>query len=235
MKKVIIVGGDKVAYYLIGLLSEEYDYDVRLIDTRVHIAERIANDFDVKVYHGDGTNVSILERAEAQNADVLIALTGNDESNLVACQIAKIYFDVKLTIAKVNNPRNASVMKILGVDRIFSNTKILAQMIDQEVTYSGMTLAYNVPGTSKAIIGVPLHPDSDAVGQSLNDYHFVGDSRVVMITRMNGEIVIPTGDVQMRAGDTLLIIADEKDFEEIWQTFIRPEGSLPQLSNGAEL
>ncbi len=235
MKKVIIVGGDKVAYYLIGLLNEEYDYDVRLIDTRVHIATRIANDYDVKVYHGDGTNVSILERAEAEDADVLIALTGNDENNLVACQIAKIYFNVKLTIAKVNNPRNASVMKILGVDRIFSNTKILAQMIDQEVTYSGMTLVYNIPGTTKSIIGVPLHPDSNAVGQSLANYTFVGDSRLVMITRINGEIVIPTGEVRMMAGDTLLMICDEQDFEEIWRIFIRPEGSKPVLQGGTEL
>ncbi|NCC84590.1 MAG: hypothetical protein EOM03_10755, partial [Clostridia bacterium] len=63
MKKVIIVGGDKVAYNLIGLLSEEKVYDVRVIDTRIEICERIANNFDVKVFHGDGTNVDILERA----------------------------------------------------------------------------------------------------------------------------------------------------------------------------
>ncbi|NLF21245.1 MAG: TrkA family potassium uptake protein, partial [Clostridiaceae bacterium] len=180
MKKVIIVGGDKVAYNLIGLLSEEKVYDVRVIDTRIEICERIANNFDVKVFHGDGTNVDILERAEAMGADVLIALTGTDESNLVACQIAKMHFDVALTIAKVNNPRNATVLKILGVDRIFSSTQMIAKMIDQEVSYSGMSLAYNIPGTTKAIVSVPLHPLSGANGKTLAEYSFIGDSRVVL-------------------------------------------------------
>lgn len=225
MKKVIIVGGDKVAYNLIGLLSEEKAYDVRVIDTRIEICERIANNFDVKVFHGDGTNVDILERAEAMGADVLIALTGTDESNLVACQIAKMHFDVALTIAKVNNPRNATVLKILGVDRIFSSTQMIAKMIDQEVSYSGMSLAYNIPGTTKAIVSVPLHPLSGANGKTLAEYSFIGDSRVVLVTRSAGEVCIPTGELRMQGGDTLLMVCDQSDFEAIWQTFIRPDGA----------
>lgn len=223
MKKIIIVGGDKVASNLIGLLADEHVYDIRVIDYRFEVCERLANKYQVKVYHGDGTNVSILERAGAADAEVLIALTGEDESNLVACQIAKMRFDVDLTIAKVNNPKNSSILKILGVDRIFSGTQLIAKMIDQEVSFSGMSVTYNIPGTSKAIIAVPLHPLSDACGKTLAEYDFVGDSRVVLASRSNGEVLIPTGDLRMRAGDSLQIVCDQKDFEEIWHRFIRPD------------
>ncbi len=226
--KIIIVGGDKVASDLIGMLSEENLYDIRVIDRRQEVCERAANLYpDAKVYHGDGTNVSVLERAGAQDAKMLIALTGEDESNLVACQMAKIQFSVGLTIAKVNNPRNNNLMKILGVDKIFSATQIIARMIDQEVSFSGMSVTYNIPGSTKAIVAVPLHPQSDACGKRLADYDFVGDSRIVLVSRGSGEVLIPTGDLVMRAGDALQMVCDQEDFGEIWHRFIRPDEAMP--------
>lgn len=223
LKKIVIVGGDKVAYNLIGLLLAENIYDIHVIDNRFDVCEKLANNYAVHVYHGDGTNVDILERAEAKDAKVMIALTGEDESNLVACQIAKHRFNVGLTIAKVNNPHNASIMKILGVDKTFSSTLLIAKMIDQEVAYSGMSVTYSVPGTSKAIVSVPLHPESEACGKTLAEFDFVGDSRVVLVTRSSGDVLIPTGDLRMERGDTLLIVCDQKDFEAIWLCFVRPE------------
>ncbi len=222
VRKVLIVGGDKVAYHLIAMLLKEKLYEIHVIDTRISVCEKIANDYDVKVYHGDGTNVEVLERANAKNADVLIALTGEDESNLVACQIAKLKFNVDLTIAKVNNPKNTYLLQMFGVDRSFSITETIAQMIDQEVAYSGMSLVYSFPGNTKSIIEVPLSPQSEATGKTLIEYDFVGDSRVVLITRNSGDSVIATGDTRMLIGDTLLMVCDQKDFEEIWMTLVNP-------------
>ena len=224
-KKLVIVGGDKVAYQLIGMLVKEANYDINVIDMRADVSQRLANDYNIKAFQGDGTNVEVLERANAKDADVLIALTGKDENNLVACQIAKQEFNVNLTIAKVNDPKNSYLLKMLGVDRVFSATEMLAQMIDQEVAYSGMSLVYNFPGSSKAIIEVPLSPASEARGKTLAEYRFVGDTRVVLVIRSNGESVIPTGDTRMRIGDTLLMVSDQKDFEEIWLTYVKPEYS----------
>ena len=223
MKKVIIIGGDKVAYHLIGILEAEHKYDISVVDMQLEVCEKIANSYDVKVFHGDGTNVEVLNRLGAHNADVMIALTGQDENNLVACQIAKLKFNVKYTIAKVNNPRNSYLLKMLGVDRIFSATDMLAQMIDQEVAYSEMSLVYNFEDNTKAIISVPLSPASDAAGKSLMEYNFVNDSRVVLVVRSNGEAEIPTGDLVMENGDTLIMVCDQRDFEQIWLTFVRPE------------
>lgn len=223
LKKIIIVGGDKIAANLIGMLANEDTYDIRVIDSRYAVCERLANKYAVKVFHGDGTNVSVLDRAGADDAAMLIALTGEDESNLVACQLAKLHFSVELTIAKVNNPKNSNILKILGVDKIFSSTEIIAKMIDQEVSFSGMSISYNIPGTAKAIVSVPLHPMSDACGKTLQEYDFIGDSRVVLVTRSSGEVLIPTGDLRMLAGDCLQLVCDHKDFEAIWRRFIRPD------------
>lgn len=223
MKRIIIVGGDKVAYRLIKLLEKEEGYDIRVIDNRLKNCEQIANDFDVSVFHADGTTVNGLDSAGTRNADVLVALTGKDENNLVACQIAKMHFHVSLTIAKSNNHNNSNLMKILGVDKIFSSGQILAQMIDHEVSYSGMTLAYNIPGSPKSIISVPLHPDSPANEKSLQEFDFIGDSRIVLVTKPNGDTLIPTGDLVMQGGDTLLMVSDQKYFEAIWKVFIRPD------------
>lgn len=222
-RKIIIVGGDKIASDLIGLLSEENSYDIRVIESRIAVCERLANRYAIKVFHGDGTNVDVLERADAMDASVLIALTGEDESNLVACQLAKLNFNAKMTIAKVNNPRNSGILKLLGVDKIFSSTEIIAKMIDQEVSYSGMSVTYNIPGSSKAIVSFPLHPKSPANHKSLAEFDFVGDSRVVLVTRSSGEVLIPTGDLVMMGGDTLLMVCDQDDFEAIWHLFVRPD------------
>ena len=223
MKKVIIVGGDKVAYHLIRILESEHKYEITVVETRLDTSQRIANTYGIKVINGDGTNVDVLERAGAADADVFIALTGKDENNLIACQIAKLKFKVDYTIAKVNNPKNSYILKVLGVDQIFSATDMIAQMIDQEVAYSEMSLVYNFEKNTKAIIKVPLNSASDAAGKSLAEYDFVGDSRVVLVTREDGEALIPTGDLVMQNGDTLIMVCDQKNFEEIWLNFVRPD------------
>ena len=100
---------------------------------------------------------------------------------------------------------------------------MIAQMIDQEVAYSEMSLVYNFEKNTKAIIKVPLNSASDAAGKSLAEYDFVGDTRVVLVTREDGEALIPTCDLFMQNGDTLIMVCDQKNFEEIWLNFVRPD------------
>lgn len=222
-QKIIIIGGDKVSYYLISLLTREEKYDIRVIEMRMNVGEKVANSFPVQVFHGNGTKTSVLKRAGADENTILIALTGKDEDNLVACQLAKQNFACYMTIARVNNPNNINLMEMLGVDKVFSSTQMIATLIDQELSFSGMSIAYNIPGNTKAIISVPLNPLSNACGKRLTEYEFVGDSRVVLVTRPNGETLIPTGELRMQAGDNLLMVSDQKYFEDIWHEFIRPD------------
>ena len=219
--RIIIVGGGKLAYYLIKTLRP-YRHHISLIELQKDVSEKIATDFDeVDVFSGDGTSIRMLSEVGIQNADFYIAVTGKDENNLVGCQIAKKRFNVKHTVARVNNPKNAEMFTRLGVDKVYSGTSILADIIEQEVDYEGMRIALKIERTNKSIVEFNLSPRSTACGKTLENYDFPGDSKVVLITRPDGTVESPRGNLIMHAEDTMLMISDEDDFNAIWKSMVR--------------
>lgn len=221
---VLIVGGSKVAYYLLGLLDLN-KYTVTVIDQRLDICEKIANEFEVEVFFGDGTDLATLRRAGCENMDVMMALTGKDENNLVCCQLAKYSFHVPMTIANVNNPRNTESLKQLGVDKTLSSTEILANLLEEEIEYKGLMTAYDIPGNNRAIVEFILHPSADACGRTIAEYDFPENMTIVLITRESGEVLSPGGQVRMDAGDRILLVCHQSDYEDVWRTFVAPQGS----------
>ncbi|MDD4139217.1 MAG: TrkA family potassium uptake protein [Clostridiaceae bacterium] len=219
--RIFIIGGGKLAYYLIKTLRP-YRHDIAVVEQQQEVCERIATEFDeVRVYNGDGTNIGVLEEVDLQDADFYIAATGKDENNLVGCQIAKNRFNVKRTVARVNNPKNAEMFHLLGVDRVYSGTQILADIIEQEIDYIGMRVAYAIEKSTKRIVEFKLSERSDAAGRTLQQYNFPGKSKVVMITRENGSIEMPRGDLMMHSKDTILLVCDESEYDIIWKKMVR--------------
>jgi trk system potassium uptake protein len=219
--RIIIVGGGKLAYYLIKTLRP-YRNDITVIELQKEVCERIATEFDeVMVYNGDGTTIKILEEIGCQNADFYVAVTGKDENNLIGCQVAKKRFNVKVTVARVNNPKNIEMFNLLGIDRVYSGTQILADIIEQEIEFSGMRIVFKIERTDRRIIEFKLSPRSAAVGKTLQAYDFPGNTRVVMITRENGTAESPRGDLVMQQGDIVLMNCDIKDFDSIWRQMVR--------------
>jgi len=103
--RIVIVGGGKLAYYLIKTLRP-YRHQISVIELQKEVSAKIATDFDeVDVYNGDGTSIRMMHEVDCENADFYIAVTGKDENNLVGCQIAKKRFNVRHTVARVNNPK----------------------------------------------------------------------------------------------------------------------------------
>jgi trk system potassium uptake protein TrkA len=219
--RIVIVGGGKLAYYLIKTLRP-YKHQISVIETLKDVSERIATDFDeVSVFHGDGTSIRIMEESGCRHADFYIAVTGKDENNLVGCEIAKKRFHVRNTVARVNNPKNAEMFSRLGVDKVYSSTQILADIIEQDIDYDGMRVVFSVEKTSKYIIEFVLSPRSDACKKTLADYDFPGSSKVVLLTRQNGQVEMPRGDIIMHADDTILLVCDEKDYDAIWKKMVK--------------
>lgn len=218
--RIVIIGGGKVAYYLIKTLQRN-KHDITLIELRKDVCEKIATDFEVDVYNGDGTNINTLEDANCQDADFLIAVTGKDENNLIACEIGKKRFNVKQTVAKVNNPKNIEMFVKLGVDKPVSSTQILADLIEQEVDFRGMSIALKIEDTTKAIIEFLLSDKSNAIGKALKEYKFPGDSKIAMIRRANGNTIMPHGSTVMESGDKIMMVTDESFFESIWKSMVR--------------
>ena len=130
--KVIVVGGGKIGFYLTRTLLE-HGHEPVLIEKDPDVCLRVANSLDLPVIQGDGTVLDTLENAGIRGCDALIGVSGQDENNLVACQLAKRYFGVKRTVARVNNPKNLPVMKQLGVDIPISSTDNIARLLEHEV------------------------------------------------------------------------------------------------------
>ena len=140
---IVIAGGGKVGYYLSKTLLS-YDHSLKIIEMSKEMCEKIADDLNIPVLNGDATRTDILDAAETAKADIFIAVTGQDEENLIACQLARKNFGVRRTIARVNNPKNIKVFEALGVDTAVSSTSIIADLIEQEVDYAGMKTLTNI-------------------------------------------------------------------------------------------
>lgn len=221
MKRVVIMGGGKLAYYLIESLKG-HAIEITLIEQIEKRGEHIANHFDaVRVLTGDGTSISTLEKANLKNADFYVAATGKDEDNLVGCQIAKKYFQVKTTVARVMNPKNIGMFKRLNVDLVYNSTEILSDLIVHNIQYEGMQVVFNLRDTPNYIVEVFVSDSAEAIGFKLKDIEYPGTTRVVSITRKNKQSVIPTGETRIEKGDVLLLVTEEKYYDDIYAFLVR--------------
>ncbi len=205
---IIIVGGGKVGYYLAKTLISD-KHRIILIEEDYSLCKKIADELSekgIQVINGDGTNVNFLQDAGIGHADVLIAVTGYDENNLVACQLAKNYFTVPRTIARVNNPKNIHVFKQLGVDSVVSSTDLIADIIELEVDWASLNkmLARSVGNVRISEIHVSRF--ARAAGKRITDLKLPEGTIIILMIRENA-IIIPDGNTVITPGDDIVAIA----------------------------
>ena len=143
--RVCIVGGGKVGYYLAKTLLEHGHTPV-LIEDDPAMCRKVADSLGLPVVCGDGTFAEVQESADVAHCSAMVAVTGRDEDNLIVCQLAKQVFKVKRTVARVNNPKNAAVLKKLGVDIAVSATDNLTHLIEREVETAAIQQLLSLAG-----------------------------------------------------------------------------------------
>jgi len=215
--RVIVIGQDKLAYFL-GKHFVAKGYALTLITSRHEEALALSHKLQASVLHGDGSEPAVLEDAGAYRADVLLALTGQDEDNLVACQVAQKRFGVPRTIALVNDPANQAVFKRLGVSVVFSATEILGQLIEQQTDYKDIKALVPVADGDVHLAEVTLQFDSPAVGQSLKDLNL--QAAIIACIVRQGTVMIPKGDSQLQEGDRLIVISQAGAYEAAYQVIM---------------
>ena len=205
--RVVVVGGGKVGFYLVRTLLEKR-YDVSVIELDARRAQVLASQCPgALVIAGDGTNVSDLADAGADAADVLAAVSGLDEVNLVACQVAKREFGVKHTISRVNNPKNQGILRQLGVDSVVSSTAIIAQLIERETQLDGLKQLLVLQQGTVALVETTIEASSAAVGQLVRDLSPTLPSDSVLVAVVRGEsVVFPRGETRLMKGDRVLAL-----------------------------
>ena len=217
--RIIIVGGGNVGYYLVKTLMAE-KHHIMLIDSNRARCKRIENAFGgayVEVTHGDGTSTDCLRDAGIYGAEVFIAVTGQDQNNLVSCQLAKDYFGIKRTIARVKNPKNIRVFEQLGVDSVISSTARIAGSIDQELDWADVNLLLTRQATHVRVREAIVDANSPYNGKRLHEIGLPKGMIVVCLVR-DGEAISPDGETVLTVDDNVVILGNENDLPRVIST-----------------
>lgn len=203
---VIIVGGGKTGSFLAEQLLRQGN-KVRLIENRPQIVERLKKEISSEVIvEGDGSSPSVLEAAGIQHADVLAAVTGEDEANLVATTLGRFEFNVPRTIARVNNPKNAWLFSHeMGVDIAVDQTDIMAKLIVEEMSLGDMMVLLKLKSGDYSIVEERVHPEAPAVGRAVKDLDLPPECTLVAVLREE-RLIIPKGDTVIQPHDEVLAL-----------------------------
>ena len=211
--KVIIMGAGKVGYYLTQTLLE-HGHEPVVVETNKVFCRRAANDLGVKVIWGDGSTIDTLDAAGIREAGAFVSVTGSDEANLVACQLARRIFNVPKTVSRVNNPKNLSVMKRLGVDIPISSTDSLARMIEREVDINSIKQLLTLNRGTATISEIILPADCPLDGKAISEIRLPEECVIISITR-KGDLIIPRGRTVLHAGDALLVLVSNEESHQL--------------------
>lgn len=215
---IVIAGGGKIGYYLAKTLIPN-KHKVTIIESHKEMCEKIANELNIPVINGDATDIEFLSEADVSSAHTFIAVTGRDEDNLIACQLAKNNFKVKRTIARVNNPKNITVFEKLGVDIPVSSTSIIADLIEQEVDFAGMKTLLKLKAGKIVLSEIHIDKASPAENKSLKDINIPGDCILVSVIR-DEDVIIPNGYTTLQAGDYVIAVSSQHDQQKLRDYFI---------------
>jgi trk system potassium uptake protein len=203
---IIVVGGGKVGYYLTkSLLSE--GHEVLLIERQPDKVENFVEQFGAVVITGDGAEAATLAAAGAGRADVVIAVTGEDEDNLVVAQMAKQKFNVAKTIARVNNPKNEHLFKMLGIDVTVSQTNYILNLIEQSIPNMSFVHLLNLSHEDMAIVDAKVGNNSKVAHKSMSQISVPQDCIIAAVIR-GPELIIPNPETVLEPGDDIIAIAN---------------------------
>jgi len=201
---ILIVGAGKVGYFLAKQLVRG-GHTVSIVDKDKGVCEELARELEALVIHGDGCDPRILEDAGIERAEVLAAVTGEDEDNLIICQLAKECFNVQRTVGRVNNPDNEYTFTELGIDVPVDSTKIIAKIIEEEVSFADFVNLMSFKRGKLAIVRVDLPSDSPVINKGLKEIAMPKDAVLVSILR-GEEVILPKGDTVLKAGDDVIAL-----------------------------
>ena len=210
---IIVVGGGKVGYYLTKSLLAE-GHEVLLIERSGEKVDVFLERFGNVVVQGDGAEASVLAAAGAARADVVIAVTGEDEDNLVVCQMAKQKFHVGRTIARVNNPKNEALFKKLGIDVTASQTNYILHLIEQSIPERSFVHLMSLRFADLAMVEARVNESSPVVGTALANIELPPKTVVAAVAR-DGRLFVPSAATELKPGDDLIAITQPEQEDDL--------------------
>ena len=213
--QVIIVGGGKVGTHLASLLLAE-QHRVKVIEVREEEVRHLHDDLPVgTVVPGSGTDPATLESAGIRDADVMAAVTGMDETNLVATSLARFEFGVPRTIARVKDPKNGWMFtQVLGVDVALSQANVMAHLIAEEMSLGNMMTLLKLSKGEFSLVEEKVHPAAPAAGRQVVDLNLPAECLLAGVIR-EGRLIIPHGDTVLQPGDEVLAVVHASQMAQL--------------------
>ena len=216
---ILIVGAGKVGWNLARELVEK-ENEVIVIESSRRRYEVVEEELEHSILYGDGTELWVLERAGIERADLVIAVTGDDEDNILICQMAREKYGVERVVARCNNPRNLQHFELLGIKPAISATDLILRLIEHEVPKYGLVHLLDLKEERLEIIEMEVDEGSPADGTQVADLGLPDASLVISILRDGGGFV-PKGDSVVRAGDEVLLVLDIGLEDSVTERFSR--------------
>jgi trk system potassium uptake protein TrkA len=210
---VIVVGGGKVGYHLTSALLKG-GHEVLLLEKDAARAERIQEELGEIVRRGDGCEMRTMREIGFKRADVVAAVTGHDEDNLVICQMARRYFNVPRVVGRVNNPKNEEIFHLLGVEETINSTRIIQSLIEQEVESGEVVPLATVAKGDVEIVEARITDRSPAVGKALRELPLPGESLIAAILR-EGHILQPSMTTQIAPNDAVIALCRPEEEPDV--------------------
>jgi trk system potassium uptake protein TrkA len=209
---VVIAGGGKVGSFLARKLTEKGNA-VAVIEKNERTCRELAASLDIMVVQGDACDLKYQEEAQVGRADVFAAVTGDDDDNLVACQLARVSFNVPRTVARVNNPKNERIFQMMGIDAI-SSTTVISELIEKRASLGDIITLYTLKKGNLAIVEVDIPEEgSDACCRPVRELGLPKGCVLVTVVRKE-EVLIPHGDDVLQPGDSVIAVTslDQEEY-----------------------
>ena len=220
---IIVVGGGKIGYYLTTTLLNE-GHEVLILEKDPARCDAICEQLGSVVTRGDGCETRTLAEAGTERADMLIAVTNEDEDNLVACQVAKHKFNVPRTIARINNPKNEALFRKLGIDVTVSSTNLILEHIAEEVPTHPLVHLLTLTARNLAVIEIKVPPDSAAAGKRISELDLPPQSVIALMVGKRGAAV-PTADTVLEPEAQLIAVTRTEAEEALREAITATKGT----------
>ncbi len=214
---IIVVGGGRVGYYLTKALLSE-GHEVLVLERNVTICEALNEELGSICIRGDGCETTTLSEVGTGRSDMLIAVTGDDEDNLVACQVAKHLFHVPRTIARIRNPKNEDIFKKLGIDVTINNTNIILDNIEEEVPTHSLTHLRDIRDKGLELVQVRIPENASTVGKMIKQLELPKDSVLSLIIRKSRRPIVPSSNTFLQAEDQVIVVTSHESEDELRAT-----------------
>ena len=201
---ILVIGCSEVGYHLTkALLASRHE--VLVIENNYTRCELLNEELGSVAFQGDGTDQLTLKKAGANRADVLVATTNRDETNLVACQIAKHVYQIDRTIALIKDPKNEPIFQIMGIDAVINSTHLILDNLEEQLPGRPLMRLMNLRSSSMELVTITIPEDANVLGQRLGQVELPPRSYISLVVKATG-VERPSADLVLEPADEIIVV-----------------------------